>query len=190
MVRKVPITLALLLGLMLGKVATAADPAAIQAYKLHAGDRILVGVYDDEKLPPKDIIVAPDGNFAFPMIGEVGAGGKTTAQVRADMETRLKKYISDPIVTIAVTEIRGNVAYVVGQVNKPGQLVMNPGLNVLQAISMSGGTNPYAKLDNIIIIRSSHTGQQVLPFHYGQVSAGKNLEQNIELESGDVVVVP
>jgi polysaccharide export outer membrane protein len=67
---------------------------------------------------------------------------------------------------------------------------MNPGLDVLQALSMAGGTNPYAKLDNIIIIRTGRTGQQVIPFHYGAVTSGKNLEQNMQLESGDVVVVP
>jgi polysaccharide export outer membrane protein len=67
---------------------------------------------------------------------------------------------------------------------------MNPSLNVLQAISMAGGTNAYAKLDNIIVIRTSSKGQQVLPFRYGVVASGKGLEQNVELESGDVVVVP
>ena len=171
--------------------AGVAAEAGIAGYKLHAGDRILVGLYDDEKLPAAEIVVAPDGTFAFPIIGEVQAGGKTTAQVRADMEKRLSKYVSDPVVTLVVTEVKGNVAYVVGQVNKPGQLVMNPSLNVLQAISMAGGANPYAKLDNIIVIRtSSNGGQQVLPFRYGLVSAGKGLEQNIALESGDVVVVP
>ncbi len=171
------------------RFALAAEPGVLD-YRLHAGDRILVGVYDDEKLPAKEISIAPDGVFAFPMIGEVSAGGKTTAQVRADMEQRLKKYISEPVVTLVVTEVHGNVSYVVGQVNKPGQLIMNPGINVLQAISMAGGTNPYAKLDSIIILRNSRTGQQVLPFHYAAVTAGKNLEQNIQLESGDVVVVP
>ena len=186
---KAPTALVLLLATMLSQVAAAADPG-MQGYKLHAGDRITVGVYDDEKLPPKEIIIAPDGNFAFPMIGEVVAEGKTTAQIRSEMEGRLKKYVSDPVVTLAITEVKGNVAYVVGQVNKPGQLIMNPGVNVLQAISMSGGTNPYAKLDSIIVIRSGHGTQQVLPFRYGQVSAGKALEQNVELESGDVVVVP
>jgi polysaccharide export outer membrane protein len=168
----------------------AAD-AGVAGYKLHAGDKILVGLYDDEKLPASEIVIAPDGTFSFPIIGEVQAGGKTTAQVRADVEKRLAKYVSDPVVTLVVTEVKGNVAYVVGQVNKPGQFVMNPTMNVLQAISMAGGANPYAKLDSIIIIRTGSNGsQQVLPFRYGLVSAGKSLEQNIELESGDVVVVP
>jgi polysaccharide export outer membrane protein len=93
-------------------------------------------------------------------------------------------------VTFVVVDAKGNVAYVVGQVNKAGAIEMNPNINVLQALSIVGGLNPYAKGDSIIIIRSSETGQSVLNFHYGQVMAGKDLQQNIQLESGDVVVVP
>jgi polysaccharide biosynthesis/export protein len=106
------------------------------------------------------------------------------------MEGRLKKYISDPIATVIVTEVKGNVVYVIGQVLKPGQLVMNPTINVLQALSMAGGGNPYAKLDSIIVIRTTPTGQRTLPFKYGQVAGGKDLSQNVDLENGDVVVVP
>jgi polysaccharide export outer membrane protein len=91
---------------------------------------------------------------------------------------------------VIVTEVKGNVVYVIGQVLKPGQLIMNPTMNVLQALSMAGGGNPYAKLDGIIVIRNAPGGQRVLPFKYGQVSAGKDLAQNVDLESGDVVVVP
>jgi len=57
-------------------------------------------------------------------------------------------------------------------------------------LSMVGGANPYAKLDSIIVIRSSSGGQRVLTFKYGAVSSGKDLAQNVQLESGDVVVVP
>ncbi|MGH8138498.1 MAG: polysaccharide biosynthesis/export family protein, partial [Steroidobacteraceae bacterium] len=120
--------------------------------------------------------------------------GKTAEQLRVEMETKLRKYVAEPIVTVSVTEVKGNVAYVIGQVNKPGLIVMNPALNILQALSVAGGGNPYAKLDNIIVIRSSPGSapgaQRVLNFRYGQVSAGRNLEQNVQLESGDVVVVP
>ncbi|MDP9009201.1 MAG: polysaccharide export protein [Pseudomonadota bacterium] len=177
--------LLLLLGL---PVAAQTTPPG---YTLHPGDKLIVGVYDDPKLLPQEINVTPDGSIAFPMVGDVMVGGKTTGQVRSELEAKLKKYISEPIAIVMVTEVKGNVAYVVGQVNKPGQLVMNPSINVLQALSMAGGGNPYAKLDSIIVIRTSAGGvQRVLPFKYGQVTAGKDLQQNIMLESGDVVVVP
>ena len=169
-----------------GQVAT---PGAAE-YRIHGGDRLLVGVYDDPKMPPMDITVTPDGKFSFPLIGSIMAGGKTPEQLRVEMETKLRKYVAEPIVTVTVTEVKGNVAYVVGQVQKPGPIVMNPSVNVLQALSIAGGGNPYAKMDSIIIIRGGQGGQKVMGFHYGQVSGGKSLEQNVQLESGDVVVVP
>lgn len=167
-----------------GQVASQGD------YKIHGGDRLLVGVYDDPKMPPMDITVTPDGRFSFPLLGSLIAGGKTPEQLRVEMEGKLKKYVAEPVVTVTVTEVKGNVAYVIGQVQKPGSIEMNPAVTVLQALSIAGGGNPYAKMDSIIIIRNSPGGQRVLNFRYGQVSAGRNLEQNVELESGDVVVVP
>jgi polysaccharide export outer membrane protein len=169
--------------------AFAADPNQGD-YRIHGGDRLLVGVYDDPKMPPIDITVTPDGKFSFPLLGVLVAGGKTAEQLRLEMETKLRKFVSEPVVTVSITEVKGNVCYVIGQVNKPGLIVMNPALNILQALSVAGGGNPYAKLDNIIVIRNSPGGQKVMNFRYGQVSAGRSLEQNVELESGDVVVVP
>jgi polysaccharide export outer membrane protein len=164
--------------------------SAAPDYKIHPGDKLVVGVYDDPKLLPQEMTVAPDGKISYPLVGVMMVGGKNVEQVRNEMEGRLKKYISDPIATVIVTEVKGNVVYVIGQVLKPGQLVMNPTINVLQALSMAGGGNPYAKLDGIIVIRTTAAGQRTLPFKYGQVAAGKDLSQNVDLENGDVVVVP
>ena len=185
------------LGLGATASAVAADaptgPALVATqydYKIHAGDTLLVGVYDDPKMPPINVTVTPDGKFSFPLIGNIMAGGKTPEQVRVEIETKLRKYVSEPIVTCAVVDAKGNVAYVIGQVAKPGAVVMNPALNVLQALSVAGGGNAYAKLDSVIIIRNTAAGQKTMRFHYSDVSSGKNLEQNVQLESGDVVVVP
>jgi polysaccharide export outer membrane protein len=167
-----------------------AQGQALPEYRLHAGDKVVLGVYDDPKLLPQEMTVTPDGKVSYPLVGELVVGGKTVEQVRLEMETKLKKYISDPVATVIVTDVKGNVVYVIGQVNKPGQLIMNPVINVMQALSMVGGANPYAKLDSIIILRSSPGGQRALPFRYGAVASGKDLTQNIQLESGDVVVVP
>jgi polysaccharide export outer membrane protein len=186
--------LGLLTGMATATAAVAADPPALVAtqtdYRIHAGDLLLVGVYDDPKMPPIPVTVTPDGKFSFPLIGILMAGGKTPEQLRVEMETKLRKFVAEPVVTVTVTEVKGNVAYVIGQVTKPGAIVMNPAVNVLQALSIAGGGNPYAKLDSIIVIRNSAAGQRIMNFRYGQVSSGKNLEQNVQLESGDVVVVP
>src|ERR1700737_1962853 len=186
--------LAALSGMAAATPAFAADPPAMVAtqtdYKIHAGDQLLVGVYDDPKMPPITITVTPDGKFSFPLIGILVAGGKTPEQLRVEMENKLRKFVAEPVVTVSITEVKGNVAYVIGQVSKPGLIVMNPAINVLQALSIAGGGNPYAKMDSIIVIRNSVGGQRIMNFHYGQVASGKSLEQNVQLESGDVVVVP
>ncbi len=189
------LTVFLLLAGIAAQAATAPTVGAGQVasqgdYKIHGGDKLLVGVYDDPKMPPMEITVTPDGRFSFPLLGSLVAAGKTPEQLRVEMETKLRKYVAEPVVTVTVTEVKGNVAYVIGQVQKPGSIEMNPAVTVLQALSIAGGGNPYAKMDSIIVIRNSPGGQRVLNFRYGQVSAGKNLEQNVELESGDVVVVP
>jgi len=173
------------------QVPGAGQVAAPGDYRIHGGDQLLVGVYDDPKMPPMQLTVTPDGKFNFPLLGSVTAGGKTPEQLRVEMESRLRKFVAEPVVTVTVTDVKGNVAYVVGQVQKPGPIVMNPAVNVLQALSIAGGGNPYAKMDGIIIIRGSAPGKQtVLNFRFGQVSGGRSLEQNVQLEAGDVVVVP
>jgi len=186
--------LVLLAGLVPVTTVLAADPPALVAtqtdYKIHAGDQLLVGVYDDPKMPPSPVTVAPDGKFSFPLIGILIAGGKTPEQLRVELETKLRKYVAEPVVTVSIQDTKGNVAYVIGQVSKPGAIVMNPAVNVLQALAIAGGGNPYAKMDSIIVIRNAVGGQRVLNFRYGQVANGKSLEQNVQLEGGDVVVVP
>jgi polysaccharide biosynthesis/export protein len=91
---------------------------------------------------------------------------------------------------VSVVETAGNVAYVIGQVTKPGVFPLNPRINVLQALALAGGGTAFAKLDSVIVLRGSSTSQRVLPFRFSQVSDGKNLAQNVDLESGDVIVVP
>ena len=176
--------------LRVGGALAAGDEGNGAAYRLHPGDKIMVGLFDDPKLVPQEITIAPDGRFSYPMIGELAARGKTVEQMRSEIEARLKKFVADPSVTLAVIDVKGNVCYVVGQVNKPGEIEMNPRVNVLQALSIAGGLNPYAKPDSIIVIRGGGGHQSVLSFRYSHVIGGKDLTDNIDLESGDVVVVP
>jgi polysaccharide export outer membrane protein len=167
----------------------ASAQAAAGDYKLHAGDKIQVSVWKEEEMQ-RLAIIRPDGKISFPLAGEVQAAGRTPDQVRVDIEGRLKKYIPEPVVTVTVEETSGNRVFVIGQVKKPGAFVMNPQLSVLQALSLAEGATPFAKLDDVMIIRGTGASQTTLPFRYSQVTEGKSLGQNILLESGDVVVVP
>ena len=162
---------------------------AASDYKLHAGDKIEISVWKEPDLQ-RGVTVRPDGRFSFPLTGDVQASGRSVDEVRSDVENRLKKYIPEPVVTVTAVETGGNRVYVIGQVARPGMFVMNPELNVLQALTLAGGPTPFAKLDNISVLRGTGTAQKTLPFRYSQVVDGKSLQQNITLESGDVIVVP
>jgi protein involved in polysaccharide export with SLBB domain len=104
-------------------------------YRLHAGDKLDVSVWKETELQKPAIVIAPDGHFSFPLAGQITAAGRTVAEVRQEIETKLAKYMPDPVVTVGITDVAGNVAYVIGQVTKPGSFVMNPRINVLQALS-------------------------------------------------------
>jgi polysaccharide export outer membrane protein len=163
---------------------------AMADYHLHAGDKLDISVWKETEMQRPGIIIPPDGNVTFPLAGQIVAAGRTVTEVQQEIEQHLKRYIPDPVVTVSVVETGGNVAYVIGQVNKPGVFPLNPHINVLQALALAGGGTPFAKLDSVIILRGSRASQRVIQFRFGQVSEGKNLEQNVELESGDVIVVP
>jgi polysaccharide biosynthesis/export protein len=169
--------------------APAAAQQALPDYTLQPGDEINVSVWREEDLQ-RDILVRPDGKFSFPLVGEIVAVNRTPAQVQAEITQKLLVYIPEAVVTVTVTGIEGNRVYLIGQVQRPGAIVMNPKINVLQALSIAGGGTPFASLNNIIIIRGRGADQRTLPFRYDDVARGRNLEQNVLLEAGDVIIVP
>lgn len=160
-----------------------------EKYVIKPGDTLSVSVWKEEDLQ-LEVLIRPDGGFSFPLAGDVLAAGRTVNEIAAVLSERLERYIPDTVVTVAVTAINGNKIYVIGQVNNPGAFVMNPRIDVMQALSMAGGATAFAALNDIIILRRTAQGQSALRFRYGDVERGRNLEQNIMLESGDVVVVP
>jgi polysaccharide export outer membrane protein len=159
------------------------------AYTVQPGDVLSVSVWKEPSLQGP-VLVRPDGGFSFPLAGEIDARGKSVADLQKLLSDRLKKFISEPVVSVSVQDVKGNKVYVLGQVNKPGEFVVNPSVNAMQALSMAGGTNAFANTGGIFILRRTPTGQTAIPFHYGDLLKGKSLEQNIDLQSGDVLVVP
>jgi polysaccharide export outer membrane protein len=168
----------------------AAAPPPDTAYTVKPGDILAISVWKEPDLQGP-VLVRPDGAFSFPLAGQMDARGKTVQELQQMVTDKLRKFISDPVVTVSVQEIKGNKVYVIGQVNKPGEFVVNPRVDVMQALSMAGGTTPFAALGDITILRRNDAGQQqALPFRYTDVIRGRNLNQNITLQAGDVVVVP
>jgi polysaccharide export outer membrane protein len=182
--RRIIVTLVCVLGL-----ASSALLAQEAGYIVKPGDSLQISVWKEPDLQGP-VLVTPDGGFSFPLVGQVDARGKSVSELQQVVTERLSKFISDPVVTVSVSEIRGNKVYVIGQVNRPGEFIVNPRVDVMQALSMAGGTTAFASLDDIRILRRNGAKQESLEFDYNAVARGKALEQNIELRAGDIVVVP
>ena len=169
-------------------VATAsASPAA--SYSLRPGDTLHINVWKEEQLD-RDVLILPDGSIDFPLIGSVPAAGKTPAVLKTIITDKLKPFIPAAEVSVVVKETRGNSVSVMGQVSRPGDIIMSTNLTVMQALSQAGGLTPYAESDSIVILRTVNGKESSIAFDYSDVSRGKHLETNITLQPGDVVVVP
>lgn len=160
-----------------------------EGYQIKPGDVLGISVWGEEQLQGI-ALVTPDGGFSFPLVGHLNARGKTAEEVQQIVSDRLRNFVSDPVVTVSLQEINGNTIYVIGQVNNPGEFVMKRSVDVMQALSIAGGTTTFAQLNDILILRRQAGGQVALQFRYSDIIRRRNLEQNIQLQSGDVVVVP
>jgi polysaccharide export outer membrane protein len=181
------LTFALLLGQT--HLPTMADETVADAYTIQPGDVLEISVWKEETML-RTVLVRPDGGLSYPLVGELQAAGKSISELQALVTERLTKYIPDPVVTVSTQQLSGNKIYVVGRVNRPGEFTANRYMDVVQALSLAGGMTPYAANNKIKVLRREDGKLTAIPFKYGEIEKGENLEQNIILQSGDVVLVP
>lgn len=162
------------------------------AYLINPGDVLAVFVWEEQQISQPEVLVRPDGNISIPMLGEVTAGGRSVAQVQTAIATGLAKFLKvSPSVTVSIKAMTGNAIYVLGKVNRPGQYVLRSRTDVSQALALAGGVSTFAAEGDIKILRRDSRGQQkAIEFNYNDIKDGDELETNIILRSGDVVIVP
>jgi polysaccharide export outer membrane protein len=178
------------------QMPTTQTPAtADTGYRINGGDLLHISVYGEPNLD-KDVPVQPDGGIAFPLVGNLNARGMTLQELQREIASNLRESqyfpnLTDNEVTVSMVRATGNSVSVVGQVEQPGTFAYDTQLDVMQAISLAGGLTPFASKDDIKILRRDRTGTQTaILFDYSEVEDGENLEKNILLQGGDVVVVP
>ena len=162
--------------------AAAVDP---NKYLIGPEDIIFIKVWrePDFTLPAA---VRPDGKITMPLIGDIQAANETPAQLTKTITESLGKYINNPDVNVFVSEVRSKKYYLDGEVNRPGSFLLVTPTTILEALSNAGGFRDFANTKKIRILRKG----KILYFNYKDVSKGKNLEQNILVESGDHIIVP
>ena len=163
--------------------------AADEAYHLGPGDVIEISVWKDPELS-RNLVVPPDGIISFPLIGSINVTHLSVPELRKIVTQKLSEFIPDATVAVMLIEINSLKAFVIGKVNNPGEFAINLETNVMQILAKAQGLNAFASKGNIRIIRQQDDKLIKIPFDYGEVEKGRNLEQNIILKPGDVVVVP
>jgi len=169
--------------------AAAGNKPASSPYKIQPGDILEISVWKEESLL-RTVLVRPDGGLSFPLVGDVQAADKSVAELQSLITEKLTKYIPDPVVTVSTQQLNGNKIYVIGKVTRPGEFIANRYMDIVQALSVAGGMTPYASANKIKVLRRENGQLTAIPFRYGDIEKGEDLEQNIILQSGDVVLVP
>jgi polysaccharide biosynthesis/export protein len=158
-------------------------------YKIGPQDVLRIDVWKETEIS-RTLPVRPDGKISLPLLNDVQAAGLTAMQLASVISDGLKKFITNPQVTVSVTEINSRRIYVTGEVLKPGAFPLLPNMTVLQALSSSGGFTQFARVKSIYVLRKEQGKDVKHPFNYKEVVSGKSPEQNILLQPGDVIVVP
>lgn len=170
-------------------IVSGARAEAPDEFKLRPGDVIQVTVWKEEGMD-QELAVLPDGTVNFPLAGVISVQDLTPVAAQELIKSKLKKTIPDATVTVMVKAPLGHTISVLGQVAKPGELVMGRKMNVMQALSQAGGLTPYAKEGSIVVLRNVNGEKKSIPFPYDDVASGDHFDKDVDLMPGDVVFVP
>lgn len=178
--------------------AMAGTPTIPARYTINAGDELDVFVWGEDRMQ-RQVLVQPDGTFAFPLAGTIRAGGRNVSDIAAEIRDRISLNYrgTPPDVTVSVREATGMRFYVVGKVRSPGSFSSGTAPNILQALSMAGGTADFADVKNAVILRQTPHGEVVEPVALNKLlKGGRALDAGTlgkplpTLSSGDVLVIP
>jgi polysaccharide export outer membrane protein len=184
-------------------VAQALGANANRAYQIGPGDTVLVAVYRHPELSityytgasfnaapggrMTGLVVDNDGSIQFPLIGSVQVAGKTAEQLRVYLEQELGAFIKEPNVTVQVVFAGSIRYYLLGQFTQPGLKYSDRPLHLLEALSLGGSVQfDRASLRSAYVARSGRR----LPVNFQRLIREGDLNQNILLEAGDVVLIP
>ncbi|WP_247896079.1 polysaccharide biosynthesis/export family protein [Azospirillum brasilense] len=159
-------------------------------YRLGPGDRFqvkftLVPDMDEE------VMIGPDGSAGLRMAGQVDAAGLTPGELANVIETRARRWMRAPQVSIGLKETPSNRAYIGGAVARPGTYLLNGRIGVMEVIMLAGGFDREARYEEVVLIRRNPENKPMLRtidtrrFIETGAAAG-----DVPLVAGDILFVP
>jgi len=168
-----------------------------QEYRFGPGDIVMVTVWDHPELTnpagtsadksTQGTVISADGMMFYPYVGELSVAGKTTAEVRALIASRLTKVVVNPQVDVRVISYRAYRVQVFGEVRNPGVVNLDATpKGVIEAITERGGLGDNASRRQIILIRQGTTYR----LDFSRFLSGNSKAVDLALEPGDIIQVP
>ncbi len=160
------------------------------AYIIGTSDILEISTWKEPDFSREEVLVRPDGKISFPLLGDIQAAGWTPAEFSKAIEINLKKYVENPTVTIHVIDPQSKKIFILGEVEETGEYPLRQKLSVLQAIAIAGGFTEWASKKEIILLRNENGQEKRYEINFEKIVSGKDISQNLQLKSGDTIVVP
>jgi polysaccharide biosynthesis/export protein len=165
------------------------QPSQQAEYRISPPDTLTVTVRPEPEIV-REVVVRPDGRISFDLIGDVDVRGRTLAEVRTEITRRLKEFIVQPDVTVALKKSESRTFYIFGEVMRPGAYPLVGDVTVVYALGMAGGSTKFAAENDASLVRPSPEGRLTYPVYYKSITREGNGQTNYMLQPGDVVYVP
>lgn len=159
-------------------------------YRIGAGDVLNIATWKEPELTRPEVLVRIDGRISFPLIGDIPAAGMTPAQLTETIQKGLTNYVTAPVVTVTVINPASQRIYVLGEVARTGEYPLTKELTVLQAFAVAGGFTQWASKDAIILMRKEGGKEKIYRINYKEIVKGKDIDNNLTLQTNDTIVVP
>lgn len=159
-------------------------------YKIGIGDVLEIFTWKEPDFSREEITVRMDGKISFPLLDDVQAANKTPKQLKLEIEAQLKKFISEPNVTVTVRNAASQRFYILGEVASTGEYPLSKNLTVLQAFALAGGFTEWASKKEIILYRKENGKEKVIQVNYKRILSKKDFSQNVFIMADDTIIVP
>jgi len=164
--------------------------ASANEYHVGVGDILRITTWKEPDLSMELVLVRTDGKISFPLVNDVEAAGLSPVALKRAIEAGLKEYVSNPVVTVHVTNPGSQRFYILGEVRNTGEYPLVKHLTVLQAFAVAGGFTEWASKKEIILLRTENGKEKIYRINYKDITKGKDLNQNIKLQADDTIIVP
>lgn len=171
-------------------VQTWSAKAQAAEYRIGAGDVLEITTWKEPELSRPAVLVRIDGRISFPLLGDIVAAGMTPMQLTETIQKGLASYVTTPVVTVTVVNPASQRIYVLGEVVRTGEYPLTKELTVLQAFSLAGGFTQWAAKDAIILMRKEGGKEKIYRINYKDIVKGKDIDNNLSLQTNDTIVVP